>query len=705
MQEFYSMYAFFNNVAENAMDGNKKDPKPVIRVPSPEQEAELVRLDGQIAQTKSEMDGALPTVDEAQAAWEADLAERLTGRWEPLEVNEATSSGGATLHTLDDGSLRAEGENPAKDVYEIVGEVADAGITAVRLEVLTDDGLAQRGPGRSDNGNTLLSEIELEAVSVVDPAQSKPIKFAAAVADHSQTDGDYLVAKAIDGVVDDTNGWATDGHRRHADATAYFIPTEAFGFEGGTTLRFRLRQESTFGQHTFGRFRLAVSHDPTLMPTRLGNWHVVGPFTAASGSEAYDTPFGPEAAYADKGDVDLGETYADGKLLWIERDDLVDGKEHELQGDYAATYLYRTIYSPSAREMKLSLGSDDAIKVWLNGAVVVDANVQRALDEGRTDATVTLREGNNVLLMKVVNYQSDYGFYFAEQSDAIGEDELSLSPIVATPADARTEADRVKLRRYYRENFSPEWRALSDQVAALENDRKTLADSIPTTMVMEELDERRQSYVLKRGEYDQPTDPVEPGVPAVFPPLPESDEAPRLRFARWLASPTHPLTARVNVNRFWQQVFGTGLVKTSEDFGNQGDPPSHPDLLDWMSVEFTESGWDVKALMRLLVTSAAYRQSGAVTPELLARDPGNRLLARGPRFRMDGEMIRDTALYVSGLLVEGEVGESVKPYQPAGIWRAVGYTSSNTAQFKQDEGDALYRRTLYTFWKRTRRRR
>jgi hypothetical protein len=174
-----------------------------------------------------------------------------------------------------------------------------------------------------------------------------------------------------------------------------------------------------------------------------------------------------------------------------------------------------------------------------------------------------------------------------------------------------------------------------------------------------------------------------------------------LGFARWLVSPEHPLTARVTVNRYWQHYFGTGIVKTAGDFGSQGEWPTHPQLLDWLATEFMGSGWNVKHMQKLIVMSNTYRQSSAATPEAIARDPENRLLARGPRFRLDAEAIRDTALFVSGLLVERLGGPSVKPYQPPGIWEAVGYTDSNTAHFKQDHGEALYRRSMYTFWKRT----
>jgi hypothetical protein len=182
--------------------------------------------------------------------------------------------------------------------------------------------------------------------------------------------------------------------------------------------------------------------------------------------------------------------------------------------------------------------------------------------------------------------------------------------------------------------------------------------------------------------------------------MPDSYPRNRLGLAKWLVDDSNPLTARVTVNRFWQEVFGTGLVKTAEDFGSQGEAPSHPELLDWLAVEFRESGWDVKHMFRLMLTSAAYRQSAAVTDVKLARDPENRLLSRGPRFRMDGEMIRDYALLTSGLLSKRIGGPSVKPYHPEGVWEAVAMKGSNTRFYEQDSGESLYRRSMYTFWKR-----
>ncbi len=208
------------------------------------------------------------------------------------------------------------------------------------------------------------------------------------------------------------------------------------------------------------------------------------------------------------------------------------------------------------------------------------------------------------------------------------------------------------------------------------------------------------AHVLERGRYDAPGEEVSAGVPKALPPLPAGVPNNRLGLAAWLVSPEHPLTARVTANRFWAEVFGVGLVATVNDFGKAGEPPSHPPLLDWLAVEFRESGWDVKHLFRLMVTSSSYRQSAATTAEKLATDPDNRLLSRGPRFRMDGEMIRDLALAASGLLLRTVGGPSVKPYQPAGLWEEVGLPGTDS-HYEQDTDDGLYRRSLYTFWKRS----
>jgi hypothetical protein len=270
----------------------------------------------------------------------------------------------------------------------------------------------------------------------------------------------------------------------------------------------------------------------------------------------------------------------------------------------------------------------------------------------------------------------------------------------------RDDNQRNQLRDYFIEHAytaaRPTFDPLHRQLAAAEKELDVLDKQLPATLVFKESTEPRPAFVLKRGEYDQKGEAVGRNTLAFLPPLSADAPRNRLGLARWLVAPGHPLTARVAVNRFWQQCFGTGLVKTAEDFGTQGEPPSHPELLDWLAVQFVEDGWDVKKMMKRVVLSAVYRQSPRLTADRLAQDPANRLLSRGPRFRLDAEMLRDQALAASGLLAEKLGGPSVKPPQPRGLWEAVGYTSSNTAKFVPDTGpEKVHRRSLYTFWKRT----
>ena len=262
---------------------------------------------------------------------------------------------------------------------------------------------------------------------------------------------------------------------------------------------------------------------------------------------------------------------------------------------------------------------------------------------------------------------------------------------------------QTRLSDYFLEHAAAEKeRGLYAQLKELRKERANLKDAIPTVMIMAEMQKPRDTFVLGRGQYDNPKDKVTPGVPAVLPPMAPGLPMNRLGLAKWIVSPANPLAARVAVNRYWQEYFGAGIVKTSEDFGSQGEQPSNPTLLDWLATEFVATGWNVKAMQRLIVTSATYRQSSHVTPELEERDPENRLLARGPRFRLPAELIRDDALAVSGLLNDRIGGPSVYPYQPKGLWEEMAFGSGFTGQtYTESTGRELYRRSMYTVWKRT----
>ncbi len=281
-----------------------------------------------------------------------------------------------------------------------------------------------------------------------------------------------------------------------------------------------------------------------------------------------------------------------------------------------------------------------------------------------------------------------------------------IQELLKVETDKRTDAQQSQLRDYFLEHVYAQMRdkfqTLHAKIEETKKEIVSIEKSAPTTLVFLEMKEPRKSYILDRGEYDRQRDEVQREPPSVFPAMPEEAPDNRLGLALWLVAPNHPLTARVTVNRLWQQVFGVGIVKTADDFGSQGEVPSHPDLLDSLAVQFMEDGWDVKKMMKRIVMSATYQQTSRVPAEMYKRDPENRLLARGPRFRLDAEMLRDQALAVSGLLEDKLGGPSLKPPQPDGLWFAVGYSGSNTVRFKQDSGsEKVHRRTLYTFIKRT----
>lgn len=281
---------------------------------------------------------------------------------------------------------------------------------------------------------------------------------------------------------------------------------------------------------------------------------------------------------------------------------------------------------------------------------------------------------------------------------ANGESLSGLKEILAIAPASRSADQTGRVKAYYLDHVDVPTQAWKAELAAIPTKLADLDKAITVTMVMSEMTPRRPTHILKRGEYDQPADEVQPGVLTAI--VGSSAEAhSRLDLARWLTDPQHPLTARVAANRWWEMLFGTGIVETVEDFGIQGSAPSHPELLDWLATELIAQKWDTRAILKQIVLSATYRQSSHATPEQLEQDPRNRLLGRGPRYRLPAETVRDNALAISGLLVEKIGGPSVKPYQPEGLWEDV--SVERREKYAPDLGDGLYRRSMYTFWKRT----
>ncbi len=437
-------------------------------------------------------------------------------------------------------------------------------------------------------------------------------------------------------------------------------------------------------------------YDLTKQVVTLRDWWMIGPFPPAedNATELFDRNFGPEP------DVKLDRKY--GSLEWQQTDQFKDGKTHSLPNTVGATYLFRRIQSGSERLVELSLGSDDAIKVWLNGKLVLSNNTARGVAPDQEQVRVNIDKGSNDLLMKIVNTGGAAGFYFRKKSESILGLPSNVAKALSIDRHKRNEQQLVLLLEHFRSNNSATWRALRKQQADLNARKQKIEQASTRVMVMDSLptERKRKTYVLSRGTYNKPLDQVSLGAPAFLPPMPKEPQKNRLGLARWIVSANNPLTARVTVNRYWQMFFGRGLVETSEDFGRQGAQPSHPKLLDWLATTFVESGWDVKALHKQIVMSATYRQSSRATRgegSLYEIDPKNRLFARGPRFRMPSWMLRDQALAISGLLVDRLGGPPVNPYQPEGIWAEATF---GKIKYKQGSGEDLYRRSIYTFWRR-----
>ena len=433
----------------------------------------------------------------------------------------------------------------------------------------------------------------------------------------------------------------------------------------------------------------------SLVPPVESNWYSLGPFEAESSQIAFETRFGPESS--PRSAVEL--TASVGEVTWIERPEWNTAEVHDFPpADNAATYLYRTLTVDEATRRSISLGSDDTLQVWLNGDELLSEEVYRGAAPDQDEVVLDLTSGVNHLILKVVNGSGPSGFYYRLLGLPLPDD---VAEALLLDADTVTAEQAEAIAAHYARAVSPAGIARVERLDALVAERAELTAAIPTVMTMQDLADGRMTYVLGRGQYDAPREdrPVDPGVLEFLLPQRAGAPANRLGLARWLVDPGHPLTARVAVNRYWAMLFGTGIVETVMDFGSQGSWPSHPALLDHLAREFVESGWDVKRMLKNLVTSATYRQSSRGREELARVDPRNTLLGRGPRFRLQAEFLRDQALAVAGLLIDQVGGPSTRPYQPSGLWNEV--SLDKNVRFMQDEGDALYRKSMYIYWKRS----
>jgi len=722
--EYYRFMACLDNAIE-----------PTYKLTEPDVAAKRQKIQKQIDALETALPDKFPM--ELHAAWQIPASA------------EFSSSKGASAEFLSDGSFRVGGANPDTETYTIQFELPPQRITHVQVEAIPDDQFGNGGPGRADNGNFVLSELEMKVPATNSVAASRKVKFSSAQADFAQ-DG-FSEKNAIDGKLD--TGWAIQGPGGTAKHHhAIFTLAEPVELKSLATVTMRLVQNH--GQHhTLGHFRISFGEESAgrnlteqrRRETRdqrcvqwladqlpaAASWQALRPVSATSTAPIL-TVQDDDSVFC-SGDFTKSDTYtvkfrklpAGIKALRLEMiaDDRLPG------GGPGAIY-----YEGTAGNFWLS-----TLKLKADGQPVVLTNATESFADKENDATKALDDDPQTgwSISGGVGKTQNAVFQFAQSVTSTNEMQLDLicekyyaaglgrfRVWVTTNDNARASKlgnDAVAVLAKYRDkeklkmlfvstNASPDRETLLRQFALLSPDFagprgeiEKLRASLPkfsTTLVMQERPsgQERKTFVHHRGEFLSVEEAVTPGVPAFLPPLPDNAPKNRLALAKWLVSGKNPLTGRVVMNRQWESLFGRGIVATTGDFGFQGELPSHQDLLDWLAVEFVKQGWAQKKMLKLIVMSATYQQSSEVTPELRERDPQNIFLARGPRFRLDAEMVRDSALVASGLLSEKIGGPSVYPPQPPGVSSEGAY---GPLEWKTSEGPDRYRRGLYTFAKRT----
>ncbi|MFG0265607.1 MAG: PSD1 and planctomycete cytochrome C domain-containing protein [Rhodopirellula sp. JB055] len=715
-KDYFALSAYFNSLDGRAMDGNKKDHAPVIRVPSEEQSAELSQIASDIADLDREMAGPLPEVDAAQLQWQQSLASTEESIHANLMPAEVTTKNQGKFKRNEDGTVEWDGTPPAKDVMQIVAPLPAGTWQMLQLHAITDK--EHPRVGTASNKNAVLSEIKIET-RPDDQSDWVKIPIRSATATRAQDSDIFTVDNAIDVKIDDTRGWAVGGHEATGDRTAWFVipSTEVPASENESgQIRVSLHYESVHVAHMLRKVALSLHSSANQVPADqrivLGESHLIGPLPIEKVGKGLNETFAGE----DQNEFDPTQaiTLDGNEHNWQPRTDIVSILANELptlDDSPSVSVVHQLIHSPSDQSVELMLGTDEGSVLFLNGKEIAKQKIGKRKDNEfqplSNQHTLPLKKGDNHLFIRHVNRSGPATLTFAINSPSVQFAEPLTERLASLPAPTENEAspslDWRAARAFYREVVCdhPRWIALNDMRDGMRGMQDKINEQIPTTLVWKETATPRDAFILERGLYDSPGEKVERAVPGFLPEFPEGAPNDRLGLAQWLLLDEHPLTARVAVNRFWQQLFGHGLVKSSEDFGSQGHLPSHPELLDELALDFRDSGWNVKEMMKRLVMTETYRRDATATRQMLAVDPSNRYYARGPRFRLDAETIRDQMLAISGLLVAERGGPGVKPPQPAGLWAAVGYTDSNTANFVPDEGDKTVRRSVYTFWKRT----
>ncbi len=710
--DYYQMMAFLNNADEPEMD-----------VWTDSLRAERKRQEAEITARETTLPERFPPSDE----W----------NWLAPTLISAESTHRAELKPQADGAILASGNPSLTDTYTIKVTSDGSSIGALRIEALTDPSLGNKGPGRTPHGNFVLTEVKVNVVKPNEPAA--PVKLATASADVAQDQ--FPAANAIDGQL--KTGWAihTPGEW-NVNRTLIITFAEPIHVPAGTEWNITLDQQHG-SHHTLGKFRLSLGQPSSPLPMQVRReqhrqeklaawekdqsakavaWTPLRPTRwkttlpklellddgslLSSGDlskrDVYELTFGPELVGATAIRIEAipderlpkqgpGRVYYEGPFGDFFLSEL------ELDADTKPLSFAHTAqtFASGASTAATALDKNPLTGWSINGGQGKPHVAVFAL----SDAVPTAKEYTLRMIFERY-YAAGLGrFRISMTSDPKAKTPTAMpaevEALLVKSATQRTEVDNAALLLAFC-RVAPE---LAGERAAIEELRKKLP-SPPTSLVFQErpADNPRPQRLHKRGEFLQPQQTVDPGVPSFLHSLPTGATANRLTFAQWLVDTRNPLVGRVTVNRHWQAFFGHGLVRTMEDFGYQGELPVHPELLDWLALELVRQQWSIKELHRLIVTSATYRQSSAVTPERLAKDAPNRLLARGPRNRLEAELVRDVVLSTCGLLSDKIGGPSVFPPQPANISTEGAY---GQLAWNASPGEDRYRRGLYTFSKRT----
>ena len=716
-REYYALFAFLNNADEIEM--------PVV---SPEITREREVIATEIAAMEAGLAAKFPL----------DPAVRQTF---PLMPQAAHAASGGALAIDGEGVVRAQGDAAERDTYTVTLEAAPGTYHALRLETLGDAKLPRLGPGRSEGGNFVLTGVGARVLA----GTPRDLTFARAEADVEQPG--FGVLGAIDAATE--TGWAVGAPVGKAEEqrSAIFWLAEPLILTASTPLIVNLDQQ--FGQrHLIGKFRLSLIAEnlPEDVPAareaylsqRLAAWRddvasravPWAPLKAVDARSKNEVTFErqPDLSLLVKGDNPNTDTYEVSfrsdlqgitalRLEVLPDPSLPGGGPGRgiimspNEGDFLLSEIAATVAPWNAPGEAIAVPLQDASQDFAapgrEAALALDGKLDTGWSvmggEGQPHAAVfnfatpVGHAGGTLLSLKLDQYYVHL--------HTLGRFRVSVTtapaPVRASGVPAEVEAallappgaERDAILRDHFLRHAPELAAEHQKIA----ERRKAMPKYPRALVLQERADPRVTRIHHRGEFLAEREPVQPGIPAVLPPLPTEAPPNRLSFAQWLVSPQNPLTARTTMNRLWQQFFGRGLVNTPEDFGVRGDRPTHPELLDWLAVEFMRRGWDHREMTRLIVTSSVYRQAAEATPALLEQDPVNEWLARGPRFRVDGEFVRDIALATSGLLSPRLGGPSVFPPLPSGMLDLV----YGGTVWKLSEGDDRYRRGLYTFWKRT----